>query len=312
MEKGEGPVVAGAYEVHSYPTYLFLNSKGEVIHRSTSNVEADVFIAVGKTALNPERNLAALKERYNKGEQDYPFLMDYYVALQKVDPAAAGRIGWNLSSNFPEAELNSALGWKVIKYLAKSETDRLGNYFMTQPEKFVAWASQQERDSITDMLIGRTLYGLITNGDEKTFFSKLQHFKNSDQPRRQKQAVMIEAAYYQQHNQPEAYVKLTTAAMQGVLKNDADKLSFLARAAGRQGNGSAELLHQAYLMAKQAVLLRPEEYSTQGTLAMICLSMHNKEEGVIAAKKAYSLAETSKIQKNAEKLLADIEQLPSN
>ncbi|MNL46074.1 hypothetical protein D3C87_1687580 [compost metagenome] len=70
-------------------------------------------------------------------------------------------------------------------------------------------------------------------------------------------------------------------------------------------------MQQAYLMAKRAVELDPEEYSIQSTFAWICLGMKRKAEALAAAKKSRSLAdaETSKIQKLAQELLDKVEAL---
>ncbi len=51
MEKGEGISLASTYTVEAYPTYLFLNAKGEVKHRDLGFIDAARFIEVGKTAL---------------------------------------------------------------------------------------------------------------------------------------------------------------------------------------------------------------------------------------------------------------------
>ncbi len=52
MESGEGPTIASNYAVEAYPTYLFLDSKGEVKHRDLGYIDANRFIEVGKTALS--------------------------------------------------------------------------------------------------------------------------------------------------------------------------------------------------------------------------------------------------------------------
>jgi len=51
MEAGEGPTVASTYSVEAYPTYLFLDSKGEIKHRDLGFIDASHFIEVGKKAL---------------------------------------------------------------------------------------------------------------------------------------------------------------------------------------------------------------------------------------------------------------------
>lgn len=52
MEMGEGITIQTNYSIEAYPTYLFLNSKGDVKHRDLGYIDAARFIEVGKTALS--------------------------------------------------------------------------------------------------------------------------------------------------------------------------------------------------------------------------------------------------------------------
>lgn len=51
MEKGEGPAFAAEYRVTAYPTLLYINSKGKVIHRVLGLRQPDQLIQEGKRAL---------------------------------------------------------------------------------------------------------------------------------------------------------------------------------------------------------------------------------------------------------------------
>lgn len=51
MERGEGPSVAMKYGVRAYPTLLFLNSSGEVVHRILGYHDAMMLVAEGRKAL---------------------------------------------------------------------------------------------------------------------------------------------------------------------------------------------------------------------------------------------------------------------
>lgn len=83
-EKGEGRELAKKYEIHSYPSYIFIDPKTqEMIHRSGGNKPAADFIADAKGALNPKLSSIYLAEKYKSGKYDRHFLMDY-IRSQKV------------------------------------------------------------------------------------------------------------------------------------------------------------------------------------------------------------------------------------
>ncbi len=51
MEKGEGPALKMKYRVTHYPTYLFLDSQGNLKYRKVGYMVPEVFIQEGKVAV---------------------------------------------------------------------------------------------------------------------------------------------------------------------------------------------------------------------------------------------------------------------
>lgn len=51
MEKGEGPELVKKYKVQAYPTFLYINGEGKLIHRDAGYKEAPEFIKAGRSAL---------------------------------------------------------------------------------------------------------------------------------------------------------------------------------------------------------------------------------------------------------------------
>nr|WP_162989018.1 thioredoxin family protein [Pedobacter schmidteae] len=315
MEKGEGIELRKKYSVQSFPTFLFINGNGVVVHRTGSRMPIDEFLEEGRKAADPKKNLSYLNKKYEEGARDLPFLLDYYLVLNKSDRSNADKIAKEIVDRIPVAELNTELGWKVIRTLARNENDKLGAYFMANENAYNKWSKAEERDQLKDRLITYTLYGLMRGNNEQAFMEKLAYFKKSDKIERKKQGVMLEADYYLGVGRTDDYVKLTSSALINELKDEAEKLSFLARRASGgkspKDQVSPAVMQQAYLMAKRAVELEPEEYSIQSTFAQVCLVMKKKAEGLVAAKKTRLLAdaETSKIQKLAQELLDKVEAL---
>jgi len=81
MEKGEGPRLAGKYRVNSYPTLLFLDEKGEVIHAAKGGRPSDQFLALGKIAFGKNDKSADYAKEYEEGKREPNFLRAYAYAL---------------------------------------------------------------------------------------------------------------------------------------------------------------------------------------------------------------------------------------
>ena len=55
MEKGEGPELAKKYGVRAYPTFLFVNSNGDLVHRGVGYRPEAAFVELGEAAKDPDR-----------------------------------------------------------------------------------------------------------------------------------------------------------------------------------------------------------------------------------------------------------------
>ena len=83
MEKGEGPKVASKYSVRSYPTFLFIDEKGAIVHQAKGGRPAEQFIGIGKQALLQNDKSDEYKVKYDEGERDPALLMAYARELQR-------------------------------------------------------------------------------------------------------------------------------------------------------------------------------------------------------------------------------------
>jgi thiol-disulfide isomerase/thioredoxin len=82
MEKGEGPAIGDQYGVLSYPTSLFLDGDGNLLHSVAGSMPVPEFLALGREVLDPEfASLLKMARRFAAGERDRSFLKDYLLRL---------------------------------------------------------------------------------------------------------------------------------------------------------------------------------------------------------------------------------------
>ncbi len=81
MEKGEGPKFAKTYKVAAYPTLLFFNPAGELIHKAVGGRDSETFVTLGEDAMNPEKQVYTMKKKFEAGEKSQEFLSSYINAL---------------------------------------------------------------------------------------------------------------------------------------------------------------------------------------------------------------------------------------
>ncbi|MFT7121722.1 MAG: thiol-disulfide isomerase/thioredoxin [Neolewinella sp.] len=83
MEKGEGPGLAKRYGVAVYPTYLFVDGNGDIVHKGLGYIPQEEFLALADAAVGDE-NLGALNRQYDGGDRSPEFLQSYAKTLTGV------------------------------------------------------------------------------------------------------------------------------------------------------------------------------------------------------------------------------------
>lgn len=83
MEKGEGPEVGKKYDVSAYPTFLILETNGDLRGRLVGAAGIDKFIEKVEAVLKEEKGLPWYQKKYKEGERDEAFLNEYMKILQE-------------------------------------------------------------------------------------------------------------------------------------------------------------------------------------------------------------------------------------
>ena len=135
MEKGEGLNLRNKFDVRAYPTLLFINPEGNMVHKKVGAAQKiQDYINLGMTALNPDECLSACNKKYNEGDQDPLFIRTYLARLADAYMPLTGvlqkyfaslkeeemltRTSWNIIYNYVD-DMNS----KEFGYLVKHEKD---------------------------------------------------------------------------------------------------------------------------------------------------------------------------------------------
>lgn len=143
-EKGEGVGFAKEYKVSTFPTLLYFDPQGKIVHRTRGAFPAKKLLQQAKRAMNPETQLYPLKRRFEKGERSKHLLKNYVVALTDVledfnKPAEMylNQIGKN---NWTTAE-----GWEFINVYMRKSSDKVFEYVMKNQHKFAKAVGGQEK-----------------------------------------------------------------------------------------------------------------------------------------------------------------------
>ncbi len=139
MEKGEGPKFAGKYGVQAYPTLLFFNENGEIAHRAVGGRDANGFIELGESALNPDKQILSLENKFKKGEKSKEFMKKYFDALQEAgDEAKIPEIAEKFLAGIPEKKWIEEENSEYLFHASKKNAKILP-LIMTNRDKIMKW-----------------------------------------------------------------------------------------------------------------------------------------------------------------------------
>ncbi len=282
MEKGEGPALAKRYEVRAYPTLLFIDGRGEVVHRSLGYHDPDAFLALGQQALDPEHSLAAMDARYEKGERDPDFLRKYAEMRYEIFD----------DSHLPivEAYLKTQENWSspenmefIFRYMESADS-KLFDFVIEHREDFnEAFGREVVNDRLESLLVNRAM-GMSDEVEVEALFRR--HLSDEvDLLMLQYRTFKARAA-----KDYEAYARYALAYAEKVPMSW-EKLNSLAWDL-YQLLDDKKLLKKAVKLAQKSIALDKNYYNTD-TLAALYHKLGKKGKADKTAREAIALAKAA-------------------
>nr|WP_121270988.1 thioredoxin family protein [Pedobacter schmidteae] len=133
MEKGEGIELKKRFasEINAYPTLLFINGKGQVVHKIVGAPSVKEFMELSKLALNPERSLKGLEKKFNDGDRSLNAMTAYFKALGNASDTERTRtVATAYFDTMPAAELNKPEVFELMKRYLHNIDSKTYKYFL--------------------------------------------------------------------------------------------------------------------------------------------------------------------------------------
>ncbi len=282
MEKGEGINLTKRYEVTAYPTLLFLNGNGQLVHKALGYHDVKDFIELGKTALDSDKSLMGWTSLYETGNREPTFLKEYALKL-----AAAYD---NRRLSVAEAYLATQKDWTtddnldfIYRFTEKADS-KFFDYFIKYRAAFEKKYNSAEIEAKIQGLMADVLFdeksipslGLADSLIQKVYVDKSDRVSKK-----------YRLTYYRMKGDREKYAESATAYLKKY--NDlAEELSDISAVFYEQ-IADRNMLKKAVSWAKKAVKM-DNSYFNNLTLANLYNSTDKKSKALKAAKKAIDIA----------------------
>jgi len=133
MEKGEGIELKKRFaaDITAYPTLLFINGKGEIVHKIVGAPSAKDFMALTKPALNPELSLKGLAQKFNNGDHSLNLVTAYLKSLGSAyDEAKTKEVATTYFDGLSTAELKNPVTFDMVKRYLFNMDSKTFKYIM--------------------------------------------------------------------------------------------------------------------------------------------------------------------------------------
>lgn len=301
MENGEGVNLARTYNVNVFPTLLFVDGEGDLVHRSAGYHNVEQFLALGTEALDPNMQIAALKSRFEKGDRDPQFLVNYAMAAFQIHDG----------SHIPVAEayLENQEDWstednrKFLFNFIGSTDSKMFDYLVDNQEAFVEMYGQRAVSSKIQELI----YGAIQDSKDESSLEQIDRlFARAYPDKAEELSSRFRMSFYRQAGDREKYALAAMEHYKKYPSKDHEELNETAWTFFRITQDKKRL-KRAVKWAKKSIKL-DSNYYNHDTLASLYYALGKKRKAKKMAKKAIELAKANAIDyAPTEELLTKIE-----
>lgn len=282
MEKGEGPSLALRYGVEYYPTLLFFNAEGQVIHKAVGYHNAEKFIKLAKTATNPATNLLALETRYRKGERSAALLR----ALTEAKGAAYDPATGQLANDYlkTQSDPGSAANMDFIMRYVDDPFSEGFRYLQKNRAAFEAIYSEKEVKQKIDFVFEDYLqrHPGLQLGEVQRLYGTVYPEQG------ERLASNYRLTYYRQREDMKNFALAAVDHYTRFPTDDADELNEIAFLFAQNVTDPA-MLQQAVVWAEKSISIRESNFN-QDTLARLYLQLGRKKQAAAAARRSIELA----------------------
>jgi thiol-disulfide isomerase/thioredoxin len=301
MEKGEGLEMAKQYSINLYPSLLFIDANGEIVHRGAGARPAPQIIQLGKDALNPEKQFASLEKKYKGGERDPKFLLSYIAALDAIAVNAKEPLATYFETQ-KEEDLTNRQNWDVIcKYLSDDYQSKAFNYLLKNTDAF---SKKYTVDSVNTKIFNVYSYAcnelIYSHKADTAYYVVLKEkIKNSNFARTEELLLSTDMSYYRKKNDYANYAITAVAYLDKYNKKDPRQLNDIAYTFYQKVK-EKDMLAKAEVWGKQLCEIKPNEPGLMDTYACLLFVNGKKQDAVKLEKQALDIINVNPDHDKAE------------
>lgn len=305
MEKGEGIDIAKKYNVKAFPTYLFVDGNGELVHRTLGYVEEKDFIQFAKDAGDPSKRLGALKKKFEDGEKDPEFLKNLAGLTMYSDAEFSAKVMERYFSGKTELDRDDI---QMLLTATQSTDSPLYKTFLAKKAEITKILPAERYEAFDKNIKLNTIVKKSYNADSKKwddnyFMAETQKFLTKDEAEKILKRAKANRAL--RDKDIATYEKLTMDIYKDTSALSSEELNSIAWNFFENVTNKPAL-EKALAWAQESVK-KDENSANTDTLANLYNKLGDKKNAKLWAEKAIELAKkTGEDYSDTEKLLKSL------
>ncbi|MFC3161210.1 Thioredoxin [Chryseobacterium arachidis] len=291
MEKGEGIEIAKKYNVKAFPTYLFVDGNGELVHRTLGYVEEKDFIQFAKDAGDPNKRLTALKQKFENGEKDPEFLKNLASLTIYNDAEFAGKVLERYFAGKTELNMEDV---QMLLSATQTTDSPLYKTFQSKRAEITKVLPTEKYDAIDKNIKISTLFKKSYKADTKSwddnyFLTEAQKFLSKEEAEKTLKKAQANRAL--RDKDFAKYEKLALELNKDTSAASSEELNSLAWNFFENVTTKSSL-EKAVVWAQESVK-KHENYANTDTLANLYNKVGDKKNAKIWAEKSVALGKAA-------------------
>jgi thioredoxin-related protein len=262
MEKGEGLAFAQEYQVNAYPTLLFVDGDGSLVHKHLGAVPAEQFLTVGQDAVSPDRRIGTYMEKYPSMKHDKAFLQEYVVKMMSAGMNAneAANAYFELLN---DGEVVNEKNLLIMQMMQPSLDSKAFDLLLANRSAFNDLAGVEMVDGLVERVLTSQIYKTVMSKDPGAYQFLPAQIASLDLPEKERILTIGDMEYSDAQDDMDAYLKHAATYSKNYHWNDWNELNNLAWDMYLNNSLTTKSeLKLASKLAKRAVLLEPNYYTT--------------------------------------------------
>ncbi len=304
MEKPAGISFGQKYPVSAYPTFYYIDEKGETVLQTKGGRTAEDFVALGQSAVGKVDRSVDYVEAYENGDRSPELVYNYVKALNK-----AGKPSLKIANDYirSQKDLSTPDNLKFLLEATTQADSRIFDLMIQHRPAIEKLASKEAVQIKIEKACQKTLATAIEYNSPDLLAEAKDKMSQHYGSRADQFAFEADMTYYQATLQPDAYLKACQGCAKKEIKKDADKLHKLANNMLTAFPKDKKVLEAAEGFAQKATKFGGQ-FDHYKTYAQILYKNGKKKDALTAANKCLQLASGQPLnEKMAKQLIRVIE-----